>query len=289
MRRQRRQHDTHLLFDSLAAQSLGERIDLHFGGGRDADGLGHRQQAAQGSGNIVVDRRVGPAAGKAGGIHLRRRQPCAGEDHGQPATHVDLETRPLDRLDDPAAAFAEQRRLWKTAGERHRHFLEGDDAARPQIAGKPAQGCGRIGQIHQDEPADHRIEGLVGRECIKLTDSETCPVTLAGFGGAPLGNVYSLCRAIDAEHSSRGPDQLPGQQGDVADAAANVEHAHARSYPRAAQDMLRKVVNERSLQLQALEFAVRVTQGIGTRIRCALIAVDLRRVFGKQIVHYLTP
>ncbi|TIO07843.1 winged helix-turn-helix domain-containing protein [Mesorhizobium sp.] len=92
-----RQHDAHPLFDSLFAQSLGERIDLHFSGGRDTDGFGHRQQAAQGSSNVVVDWRAGPAAGQAGGIHLRRRQARTGEDHGQPATHVDLETRPLDR------------------------------------------------------------------------------------------------------------------------------------------------------------------------------------------------
>ncbi|MER9631099.1 hypothetical protein NKI97_27000 [Mesorhizobium sp. M0296] len=142
-----------------------------------------------------------------------------------------------------------------------------------------------VGQIHQDKPADHRIEAPVGRECIKLGRRETCPVTLAGFSGAPFGNVHSLCRAIDTKHPSRRSDQPSGQQGDVAYAAANVEHAHAGSYARTAQDMLGKVVNERSLQLQALEFALRVTQRIGTRIHGALITAGLRRIFGKQIVH----
>ncbi|MGA8659701.1 MAG: hypothetical protein WB586_26570 [Chthoniobacterales bacterium] len=108
--------------------------------------------------------------------HLRGGQPGVDEGGEQPAAHVDFEACPLESVNDPADAFAKLRSLRFATGQRHSHFLHGDDPARIKISAQPSQSYGRIGYVHQNEPADYRVELLVQIERIELSDVKAHPI-----------------------------------------------------------------------------------------------------------------
>jgi hypothetical protein len=60
-----------------------------------------------------------------------------------------------------------------------------------------------------------------------------------GIEGALTGDIQSLCVGIDADDFSSRPSDFGRDEGDVADAAAEVEDTHAGCQTRCAKEALR--------------------------------------------------
>jgi hypothetical protein len=101
------------------------------------------------------------------------------------------------------------RRIWNGSRERHRHFLEGDDAVASQMAAQPPQRGGWVGLIHEDKSTDYCIELFLRGERIDFGRLETHE-RLPRRGGSPARNVERLGGAVDAAHRAGRADHGRG-------------------------------------------------------------------------------
>jgi len=135
------------------------------------------------------------------------------------------------------------------------------------MTGEPPQGGGRIGQIHQDEPPDDRVESFVGNETVEVGDRKPYPSVLPGLRDPSLGRLDRRGRTIDSRHGAGRADQFARKQGDVTYTAADVQHAHSRPESGPLQHVLRQIADECALHFEAPEFSLALTQHIRSRIR----------------------
>ena len=172
-----------------------------------------------------------------------------------------VEPGPGEGLDDPVGGGRPQRAVGLADDGAHVHLLEGDHAARPHALQQPAQGGRRIVQVHQDQPADERVDRGGHGDLGQVLDDEG-DVGQAGGAGPALGHRDRLGRPVDAEHGPGRADQPGGQERHVAGAAADVEDPHARGQAGPAQDLLGEVAEEAGLVDQAVELVAVVAEDV---------------------------
>jgi hypothetical protein len=83
----------------------------------------------------------------------------------------------------------------------------------------------------------------------------------SGCDPAP-GEGDGIGRALDTQHAAVRPNQTAEQHGNVARAAADLQHVHAGRQPGAAQEVLRFVLDERGLPRQPPQFAFRLAKQV---------------------------
>lgn len=102
-----------------------------------------------------------------------------------------------------------------------------NEAARPQELRRARERRGRVGQVHQHEPAHDGIE-------LTVDASQRLDVALHEAHGGRAGAIDAGRSqrdrgrvALDADDASTGPDEAGGQHGHVAGARAQVQDPHA--------------------------------------------------------------
>ncbi len=109
------------------------------------------------------------------------------------------------------------------------------------ILAQPAEDRGRVGLVHEHQPAHDRVERttlqVVERERRDVALDEAHPVDAAGQRPAPRRRQHRSGE-VDAHRTAHGADQLGGQAGHVADAAADVEHLHPQLQSGVAEEPL---------------------------------------------------
>jgi hypothetical protein len=179
----------------------------------------------------------------------------------QLSTHINLGTGAREGRQNPIRALAEIRRVRNAAGERYRHFLEGNDTAAAQMAHQaPQRSCG-VGQIHEDKPTDDGIELARWGKPIDF-DGPEAHRSLSSRGGTPARNIDRLRGAVDTHYPAVRAHQPTAQQRYITYAAPHIEHAHAWSDTSTSQDFLRKIAEEGSLLFQSREFRFRIAQWV---------------------------
>jgi hypothetical protein len=93
--------------------------------------------------------------------------------------------------------------------------VEDDAAAGPYETGEAAQRGGGVGLVLQDEPADQRVEALVGVERVdrRRVEGDEIRAALAGRPGA--GDPDRRRVALHPDHPAAEPDDLRREQRDV--------------------------------------------------------------------------
>jgi hypothetical protein len=77
-----------------------------------------------------------------------------------------------------------------------------------------------------------------------------CTLSCPAAAARRLATARGLLGAVDAEHRAGRADQIGGQQRNVADPGADIEHAHSRRDPGATQDVFGEVAEELALEFQ---------------------------------------
>jgi hypothetical protein len=183
------------------AQPFRQSVDLNLGSCYDAEAFCRWEQTTQSSSLPIVNWRIRSTFYSARDNHFRRGQSGVQKRGKQLTTHVAFESCALESAEYPANTLAKLVSLRVASGKRHSHFLERDDPARPKMAAQPSQSCGRIGNIHQNEPANHSIELPFRIERGDFGQIEAHPV-LSGCDSAAVCRGDGLCRAFDTQDRS---------------------------------------------------------------------------------------
>jgi len=90
-----------------------------------------------------------------------------------------------------------------------------------------------IGCVNEDVPADHGVVGRVGSVAADVGVREVDAIEPL-FACARGGKRKRRFVDVDAGHAAAAADQAGGDHRQLADAAADIEHAHARGQAGAA-------------------------------------------------------
>src|SRR5262249_40612788 len=105
-------------------------------------------------------------------------------------------------------------------------LLKGKDRVRRNRRKQRPQSCGRIGWIHQHEASDNGVEFLLTSKIVEICRKEVDICQTGRFSSLPsLGDCEFA--AIDPNDFSSCTHQLACGEAHIADAAADVEHAHS--------------------------------------------------------------
>ena len=131
---------------------------------------------------------------------------------------------------------------------------------------------GRVGQVHQDQPADHRVDRFIQSDRVnrRLGEMDSCQ---ALFGGAGARQFDHVGRGVHTEDGARRTDQSSGDERDVAWAAPDIEHPHARPQSGEPQRVLGVVVVQPPLQEEPLHLHVGMSENVGATHRVAVLSV----------------
>ena len=130
--------------------------------------------------------------------------------------------------------------------------------------------------MHQDEAPDDRVELLVGGELEQVGLDEAEPI-VAGAGSAGGCRRERGRRVVDADNLSGRADHLGRDHGDIAHAAADVEHAHAGLDAGAPQPVARFDAEDLGLAFEPGELMFGVAKNIWSRIAVAAHAAKSSR------------
>jgi hypothetical protein len=117
-----------------------------------------------------------------------------------------------------------------------------DDAAGPDMAGRPTQRLDRIGEITQNQPPDDRVEDALDAFKRLHVANDELDVRDARRGRPLTGVGDRLGIALDADDTTMRANTTTRQQGDVPGAGSEVQHAHTRPQPSRPKDALRERV-----------------------------------------------
>ena len=236
--------------------------------------LGDGEQAAQGLGDVVVGEGVrAQLSTRAAAIICGRGQSGGEERSVELAAHVDLEAGSHEGLDDPAEALPEQRPFRQAARLRHGHFLEDDHATRLEAGGEAAERGRRVGKVHQDEPADHRVEPGRGPVGVELRGGEAHEAALAGLG-AHAAAAVSIASGERSTPSTEpvGPTRRPA----ISDTSPTPQPTSRTRMPSADtgpdEDVLGEVAIVSALALQPSELVIGIAEGIRTGVALDVVA-----------------
>ena len=113
-------------------------------------------------------------------------------------------------------------------GERVRqaHLLEREHAARANESAQRLQYGDWVGHKRENESPDRGVERLARRQISNVGLKEPNVLEPGGFGSlAGVGQHEGV--SINADDSTRGPDEPGREHCDIAHAASKIEHAHA--------------------------------------------------------------
>jgi hypothetical protein len=133
--------------------------------------------------------------------------------------------------------------------------LEGDRPAGPHSGGDRAQRLRRVVEVHEDEPADGRVE-LVGRRAHADITLHEAHVAQTDAGGASTRGGERRAVDVDSDDDAVRTDELGDQERHVAGATADVEDPHARRQTGSGQEPFGHAPQEHRLVRQALVLVV---------------------------------
>src|SRR5262245_560378 len=103
--------------------------------------------------------------------------------------------------------------------------MECDDAAWSKVTRQPAQHVRSIGLEQEHVATDNGVEGFVEAQLGRIAFAKRNMGEQSRFGAPPCGRNRSGC-AIDADHRAAFTYDVRRKEGDIATAAADVEHPH---------------------------------------------------------------
>ena len=151
----------------------------------------------------------------------------------------------------------EQRQGGLCVGGGDIEFDEADERARFEPFGQFGHGRAGIGHVKQEEPAGYRID--IGRdfrffECA----GNKGDVEPLGLGPRPGNRESGL-----TDDGAVRPHNVGRDQGNVANPASDIEHAHALFQPRPQKDVAGQVGKQGRLAFQPHQFAFGMAQYVG--------------------------
>jgi hypothetical protein len=115
----------------------------------------------------------------------------------------------------------------RAAADVSRGFEEGNDPAQPNRGRRPAHHRGRIRLMDEHESSDYGVE-LPERVQVLVRADGKFDVSQTGLSRPVAGGFDGSHCGVDPDDRPGRPDDPSNQYRDVPDAAADVEHAHAR-------------------------------------------------------------
>ena len=117
--------------------------------------------------------------------------------------------------------------------------------------------------MHEDEPADQRVERAVRLIVEDVGLFEPHPTMSGAIGSRPRPRQKQRTSGIvDADDLAFRPDHPGRRHGDVTAAAADIEHAHARTDAGAPEDVVGFLAEDFGLLLKPCQLAVGVTENV---------------------------
>jgi hypothetical protein len=106
-------------------------------------------------------------------------------------------------------------------------FLEDGKASGTEVVLEFAKGVDGIGIVHEDQTANHGVEGFVKGHFggIALDEANVAHAPELRAGNGPLNGRRD---AVAADNFTAGTDEIGDEEGDITSAAPDVENAHAR-------------------------------------------------------------
>ena len=111
-------------------------------------------------------------------------------------------------------------------GVRQAHLLEREHAARANESAQRFQHSDGVGHKRENESADRGVERLARRQISNVGVKEPNVLEPGGFG-SPAGVGQHEGVSINADDSTRGPNEPGREHCDIAHSASKIEHAHA--------------------------------------------------------------
>nr|WP_203996213.1 hypothetical protein [Virgisporangium aurantiacum] len=96
----------------------------------------------------------------------------AAQHRCQAGAEAGVEAAAAERFGDPGGDLLAERGRWQRSGGGHLVLHERDDPALAYVAGEPAQHVVGVGQVEQDQPADHRVELPVDGDRVQVVVHE---------------------------------------------------------------------------------------------------------------------
>ena len=141
-------------------------------------------------------------------------------------------------------------------------LLKGDDAPGTQVGDELLQRRDGIGEVHQHQPADDRIE-VAGELQLQGVAGKELDVGVPGLLRPRAGGFEDLRVHVDPDDGALRSYQLRRRHGNVAGTAADVEHLHPRLHAGIAQHPQRHPLVEMRLLDQPLGLAGAASHRIG--------------------------
>jgi hypothetical protein len=118
-----------------------------------------------------------------------------------------------------------------------------------------------VGQVHQNQPPDHRVKLARRDDVTELALNERNVGQPHGPSQRPRER-QGLGIPVDANDLARRADVVGGEEGDVARAAAKVEDTHAVSDPGLDEDPPRQRPEDLALAHQARQLRIGVAEQV---------------------------
>jgi len=125
-------------------------------------------------------------------------------------------------------------------------------AAGTQRTGLRPQHRRGIGHVHQDQPADDRVEGPVMRPVVDVTDHEP-DVGQTALGRSRDRLPDRIRRLIDPDDLAARADKLGGDERHISRSRTQVEHAHVPADAGHLENRPRRGREHPALQVEPLE------------------------------------
>src|SRR5262245_10878460 len=143
-------------------------------------------------------------------------------------------------------------------------FLEGDDSGRTYRLGRSTYRGNWISQVVQDVAADCGIEQRTIRKRIVGRDHKF-DISISGHACPGPGHLDRSGFAVESKDTASRAHRVGQKHGYVADAAADVEHAHPGPNAAFPDQPPGDAGDDVSLELEPFDLKVCVTQNVGRR------------------------
>lgn len=136
--------------------------------------------------------------------------------------------------------------------------MRDDKASRFEKLRRPTEGPGRVRQVHQDQPAYHRVEGLAYALKGLYVSHNELDVASSDRLRSCAGVAHGLRIPLDADHPAVWSDEPRCKESDMTCTRAKVENTHPTAQPGGEKDPFGKRVEQRCLEVEAplLGFAI---------------------------------
>jgi hypothetical protein len=180
----------------------------------------------QSIGDEAVADKIGSAANKGVHAHAGGREPGVEINLMEFEAELNARTCGEKSLPDEGNGMIEQGRGRKRAAARDVKFLEDCQTAWTKVLLEFAKCIDRVGIVHEDEAADHGIEGLVEGHFggIAFEEAGIAKPTELGAGNGPL---QGGTEAVGADDFTAGTDEIGDEEGDIAGSTPDIENPHA--------------------------------------------------------------